>query len=152
MPDFKIKAARLYMLIFRKQKSLAPGQHHFNPVPNYENSSTLSRARFDYIFNQRLEDKHYRTAGATLGWVMAGIDVSRLILRYAGNIKIPVALMQAGKDSLVKPEGFSDFMVRVPQARLYRYENSKHEIFNAADRERRQYFADVLDIFKDYLR
>ena len=38
-------------------------------------------------------------------------------------------------------------MKRVPQAGLIRYENAKHELFNAASKERKQYFADVIAQF-----
>ena len=55
--------------------------------------------------------------------------------------------MQSGIDTLVDAAGFSEFMNRVPQARLIRYENAKHELFNAASKERKQYFADVIAEF-----
>ncbi|MCR5214964.1 MAG: lysophospholipase [Eubacterium sp.] len=150
MPPSKIKAAKLYMKLFGKQKSLSPGQNHFDPKPHFETSSTLSEARYNYLFNQRLLDNNYRTAGASLGWVMAAIDVYKLIMNNASNIKIPIALMQAGLDTLVEAAGFDEFMKLVPQARLYRYENSKHEIFNAGDQERKKYFKDVLDTFEEF--
>ncbi len=145
MSPLKIKLAKIYMILAHKQKSLSPGQHHFNPNADFANSSTLSEARYNYLFNQRLADSHYQTAGASLGWVMSAIDVYQLILKDANKITTPVVLMQAGLDNLVEPEGFDAFMAKVPQARKYFYENSKHEIYNAKDEVRKQYFKDVLD-------
>ncbi|MCR5774143.1 MAG: lysophospholipase [Lachnospiraceae bacterium] len=147
----KILFVRLYMILARKQKSLCPGQHHFDPKPDFENSSALSEARFNYLFNQRLDDPHYRTSGASLGWVMAAIDANKSIIKNAGKIRIPVVLMQAGLDSLVEPEGFDAFMARVPHAKKYVYENSRHEIFNAKDEARRKYYRDVMDQLEQML-
>ncbi|MCR4734802.1 MAG: lysophospholipase [Treponema sp.] len=151
MKAFMLKLVKLYMILTHKQKSLCPGQHHFNPKPDFANSSTLSEVRFNYLFNQRLEDSHYQTAGASLGWVMAAVDVSKIILKNADKIKIPIVLMQAGMDSLVEPEGFDAFMSKVPQAKKFFYENSKHEIFNAGSEVRKQYFKDVLEQFDKML-
>ncbi len=152
MTSFKLKLVKLYMILFHRQKSLCPGQHHFNPVSNFANSSTLSEVRFNYLFSKRVEDIHYQTAGASLGWVMAAVDVTQQILKDADNIKIPIVLMQAGKDTLVKPEGFDAFMQKVPQARKFVYEDSKHEIFNASEDIRKKYFRDVIEQLDSFIK
>ena len=147
MTPRRIEALRTYMKITRSQKRLCFGQHHFDPEPEFPNSSTLSRARYMYFFRQRIFDSHYRTSAPSFGWVMAAVDVTGLIMKRAHRIKIPITLMQSGIDTLVDAAGFSEFMKRVPQARLIRYENAKHELFNAASKERKQYFADVIAEF-----
>lgn len=152
MTSFKLKLVKLYMILFHKQKSLCPGQHYFNPVSNFANSSTLSEVRFNYLFSKRIDDMHYQTAGASLGWVMAAVDVTQQILKDADNIKIPIVLMQAGKDTLVKPEGFDAFMQKVPQARKFVYEDSKHEIFNASEDIRKKYFRDVIEQLDSFIK
>jgi lysophospholipase len=144
MSSAKVNAVKLYMILAHKQKALCPGQHHFDPTPKFETSSTLSEARYNYLFNQRINDGHYRTAGATFGWVMAAIAVKKQILKRADRIRIPITLMQAGMDSLVEPRGFDDFMAKVPQAQKFYYADSKHELFNAGDEVRYQYFSNVL--------
>ncbi|MCR5655530.1 MAG: lysophospholipase [Lachnospiraceae bacterium] len=141
---FQLKMIKFYMILFSKQKTLSPGQHHFDPTPNFPASSTLSEVRFLYLFGQRLEDIHYQTAGASLGWIMAAVDVEKQILKHTDRIQTPIVLMQAGMDSLVDPVGFDQFMARVPQTKIIVYENSKHELFNAGTDVRKQYFSDVL--------
>ena len=147
MTPRRIEALRTYMKMTRSQKKLCFGQHHFDPEPEFPNSSTLSKARYMYFFRQRLFDSHYRTSAPSFGWVMAAVDVTGLIMKRAHRIKIPVTLMQSGIDTLVDAAGFSEFIKRVPQTRLIRYENAKHELFNAASKERKQYFADVIAEF-----
>lgn len=147
MTPRRIEALRVYIAATRSWKKLCFGEHHFDPEPRFPNTSTLSKARYMYFFRQRLFDSHYRTAGASFGWVMAAVDVSGLILKRAGRIRVPVTLMQAGIDTLVDASGFDAFMKKVPQARLIRYENAKHELFNAASKDRKQYFGDVIKEF-----
>ena len=147
MTPRRIEALRTYMIATRSQKRLCFGEHHFDPEPKFPNTSTLSKARYMYFFRQRLFDSHYRTAGASFGWVMAAVDVTGLIMERAHAIKIPVTLMQSGIDTLVDAAGFNEFMKRVPQAKLIRYENAKHELFNAASKDRKQYFSDVIAEF-----
>jgi lysophospholipase len=145
MAPWKIALVKLYMILAHKQKDLCPGQHHFDPTPKFATSSTLSEVRYNYLFHQRINDIHYRTAGATFGWVMAAIAVKKMILRHADRIRIPITLMQAGMDTLVEPQGFDDFMAKVPQAQKFFYAESKHEIFNAGDDVRYPYFSNVLN-------
>ncbi len=151
MSRFKINLVKVYMLLMHKQKSLSPGQKRFATEPDFENSSALSKARFDYVFKMRVSDYHYQTFGASLGWVMAALDSEKKILENAYKIKIPVVLIQAGMDSLVMPRGVELFMQKVPQARKLMYEDSKHEIFNAHDDVRKKYFNDVLEELNSFL-
>ncbi len=146
----KIRLIELFTKLFHQQKRLSPGQHTFTPVPTFATSSTLSEVRYDYQFNQRVADPHYQTCGATLGWSLSGIEVGRRIEEQADRIHIPVTLMQAGKDSLVHPDGFTRFMAKVPQAEMLTYPNARHELFNADEEERKQYFRDVLRILSKY--
>lgn len=147
MTPRRIKGVKAYMRVTHREKKLCFGEHRFVPEPKFPNTSTLSKARYMYFFRQRIYDSHYRTAGATFGWVMAAVEVSSLILERADRIRVPVTLMQAGIDTLVDPAGFDAFMARVPQAKKYLYENSKHELFNSSGRERKQYFRDVIGEF-----
>ena len=145
MHPAKIAAVKLYMILAHKQKELCVGQHHFDPTPKFATGSALSEARFNYLFGQRIDDVHYRTAGATFGWVMAAIAVKKQVLRHADRIRIPITVMQAGRDTLVEAQGIDEFMAKVPQAQKLFYADSKHELFNAGDEVRRQYFSDVLN-------
>ena len=140
-----IAEMKLAMTIEHKEKDYFPGMHDFIRTPEYDTSESLSRARYDYAFKLRLAEPDYQTSGASYGWVVAGVEVRKLILDSADRITIPITLMQAEKDSLVDASGFDDFMEKVPQARKIFFKNSKHEIFNAGDEVRIRYFRDVLD-------
>lgn len=152
IPAAGMAAIRLFILLAHRQKKLFPGQHHFDPGQKHRSGSTLSAPRYEYLFGQRLADVHYRTSGATCGWVIAGVDAGKEILKHADRIRIPVSLMQAGQDRLVDAGGFDDFMAKVPQARKFYYEKAGHAIFNAEEDVRRQYYSDILEQFAEMLR
>ena len=147
---FVIFILRLYSVLFRKEKSLAPNQKHFNPNPPIETSSAKSKPRFEYQLSVRRKDDHYQTSAATLGWVLASIKVRGDIMRHAGKIRIPITIMTAGDDHLIDPLGYDEFAGHVPQTQFLHYENSRHEIFNADEITRKKYFADVIRILTQY--
>ena len=151
-PPVAVRLLSLYAAITGKKKQLAPGQKHFDGVPKFEGSSALSRARFDYQFNQRIDDPNYRMSAASFGWAIASMKATESAVKKASSIRIPVTVMTAGCDHLIDPEGYDGFKEKVPQAVFHPYETSRHEIFNADDEPRKAYFADVLDTLNTYAR
>lgn len=157
-PMFKMKGGninrfaelmlRIYSKLFFKSKSLAPKQKRYNPNPVFETSSAASRPRFEYQLSYRRKDDHYQTTGATLGWALASLKVHRDIFRHIDRIRIPVDVFTAGQDHLIDPQGYEMFKEKVPGATFHYYEKSRHEIFNADESTRKQYFNDVFEILE----
>ncbi|MCR5099790.1 MAG: lysophospholipase [Butyrivibrio sp.] len=141
---------KFYVRLFRKSKKIGAGQHHFTGIPDYKNSSTRSEVRFNYLYEQRIEDKHYQTAGATFGWAIASIDATKWLSENANKITIPIDIMTAGQDTLVDADGFKEFKENVPQAVFHNYPDSRHEIFNASDSTRKKYYMDLFKILESY--
>ncbi len=141
----------IYAKLTGKTKKLAPNQKHFSPTPKFEGCSALSRARFDYQFDQRVADPHYQMSAASFGWAVASMKATDKVIKNASKITLPVTVMTAGQDHLIDPAGYEAFRAKVPQAVFHPYENSRHEIFNADDDSRKRYFADVLDTLDNYV-
>ena len=133
--------------LLRKKKRPAPGEQHFSPSPAFRGSSAKSKAHYDYVFAQRLADRHKQTNGVTWGWVVASLFACRQLLANAGKITLPVTLMTAGEDHLVDAAGFNAFCAKVPQTRRLHYADARHELFNAAQKERQQFYEDLLRTF-----
>ena len=146
---FFFKIFGIWSALFNKRKQPAPGQERFSRIPDFENSCSLSRSRYDYVFNMRLEDEHYQTSTASIGWGIASFKSHKRIMDNASKIKIPITVITAGNDTLIDPAGYRMFGERVKQAVFTAYEGSKHEIFNADDGPRTEYFKQVLNIFKE---
>ena len=144
-PPVVVAILGLYAKLTGKTKKIAPGQRHFTGEPSFETSSTLSRARYDYQFQARLSDPHYRMYGASFAWAVASLSATDRLLKRAGLIRIPVTLLTAGEDHLIDPEGYRIFMEKVPQTKRIHYETSRHELFNADDGNRKKYYTDLLE-------
>ncbi|MDD6551489.1 MAG: alpha/beta fold hydrolase [Lachnospiraceae bacterium] len=144
----KINLLRLYVHLFHKEKQLSVGQHHFDGVNVFETSSCQSKARYDYLFGQRLADEEYQTYGATFGWSLASLSATKELIKNAGSISTPLLVFEAGNDHLVDPTGYTDFLAKVPQAEHIKYETSKHEIFNSTDDVRADYYKHIFDWLK----
>ncbi|MBR5739924.1 MAG: alpha/beta hydrolase, partial [Firmicutes bacterium] len=142
----------LYVSISGKQKQLAPNQKHFDPNAKLEVSSAVSRPRFEYQLGQRRNNENYQTTGATFGWALASLKATSKVIKRAGLIKVPVTVMTAGQDHLIDPAGYEAFRAKVPQAVFHHYEDSRHEIFNADEATRKQYFTDVLNTLDSYVK
>ena len=161
-PMFKMKGADyspfmetligIFGAITGKSKKLAPNQKHFDPNAQIEVSSALSVPRFEYQLKKRRADLHYQASSASLGWAVASMKATRKVIVNAENIRIPVAVMTAGADHLIDPAGYEAFKEKVPHAVFHSYENSRHEIFNADEVTRKQYFSDVLETLDGYLK
>jgi lysophospholipase len=135
---------RLYSKLFFKTKSIAPNQKHFNPNTPIETSSAKSKPRFEYQLDLRRKDDHYQACAATFGWALASIKVHSDIMKNAGKVTLPIVMMTAGEDHLIDPEGYSEITKLLPHIKTHHYASSRHEIFNADEETRKQYFTDVL--------
>jgi len=130
-----------YSFIFRKRKSLSVQQHEFTGIPDFANSSTLSEKRFFYQYNMRLSDTHFQTSGGTFGWVLASFKATEKLLENADKIKCNLLIFQAGRDHLVDTYGYTnDILKKVENVSIIRYEDSKHEIFNATTPIRHDFY------------
>lgn len=144
----KINLLRLYVHLCHKEKKLSVGQHHFDGVNVFETSSCQSKARYDYLFGQRLANEEYQTYGATFGWSLASLSATKKLVKNAYRIKTPLLVFEAGNDHLVDPTGYTDFLAKVPQAEHIKYETSKHEIFNSTADVRADYYKRIFDWLK----
>ncbi|QFJ53791.1 alpha/beta fold hydrolase [Pseudobutyrivibrio xylanivorans] len=132
---------------FLAQKYL-PGHHDYDHSYKYPHCSTISKARYNFIFDEREREPHYRSNGASLSWAREAFNVSKKILKNAHLVKIPVILMQASLDTLVMPEEQVEFCRRAANCQLRRFEDSKHEIFNASDDIIQEYYSEVFEFYE----
>ena len=148
VPDWQVKLLVLWSRLARWNNQYVPGQHGFDGTYEFDTSSCLSRARYDYVFRQRKETPEYTTYGATYAWARASIAATKRLLKEAGKAEIPVLLLQAGKDNMVKPEGQEDFARQSKDTRLVKFPESKHEIFNATDEIREAYYQEIFGFYE----
>ena len=147
----KIALLGLYVHLFHKERMLSVGQQRFDGVRVFETSSAQSRARYDYLFDQRLTCPDYQTYGATFGWSLASVSATRKLIKKAASIKTPLLVFEAGCDHLVDPSGYRDFLSKVKDARHITYQTSRHEIFNSTDQVRKDYYRHIFSWLSEKL-
>ena len=76
------------------------------------------------------------------------IVTNKVIMKNADKLQIPITVFTAGNDHLIDPEGYRQFEKLVPSAKFINFDESKHEIFNAKENIRKEYFSDVLEILE----
>ncbi len=150
VPEMAVRAMAVYSNLRNITEKYAPGQHSFTGEYLFDDSSALSEERYMYQFDQRLQDPDYRTWGGTFGWVRAAREASRQAVKNAGQLKVTVLLCQAGKDTVVDNAGQNEFALLSDHVVLRRYENARHEIYNAGDEEREKYYKDILTFFGSF--
>ena len=131
-------------------KQYAPGQHGFTDKPDFAGSSCVSRERYNYVFNKRVNDPKYRTYGGSYSWVYAGLSAGRKLMRRKNlaKIDVPILLFGAGREHMVINEKIRRFAERTPQVTLVWMPEAKHEIFNADGESRRKYYETIFAFLK----
>ena len=126
-------------------KAYAAGQHGFSAQPCFERSSCLSEERHLYAHKKRLKNKRCWTSGAAYSWVCAA-EKAAVFVQAEENIrkiKIPVLVFAAGREHMVDTDEICRFAGKLKNARMVWFLDAKHEIFNAKERARLQFFEEI---------
>ncbi len=142
-PDWQAKALDKVAGALKWSKRPMPGAEPFDETkPDFENSCSLSRARFDYQFEIRAKNKtSYTMNSGTYGWVHAAMKATEELRKKAGVIHIPVLILQAGLDDMVDNSGQDEVVKKLRHAELRHFPNAKHEIFNCTEDSLRKYYS-----------
>lgn len=126
-------------------KAYAAGQHGFADRACFEVSCCLSEERHLYAFGKRLGNRKCQTSGATYAWVCAAAKAAEYVQKstHIHKIKIPVLLFSAGKEHMVNTDEICRFAAKLHDARLVWILGAKHEIFNAGEHERLQFYQEL---------
>lgn len=154
IPKFAVYFLRAKVKLLHEELKPFPGGKRFDGVPVFSTSSTLSAARYNYIFEQRLADIHYHTYMLSNGWGCASFRATSKVLRNSHKVKIPILLLTAGNDSFVKMDGSIKFKQRAADVEHLHFEDAKHELFNGTDEIRAEYYSKIFgftqEVFKSF--
>lgn len=144
-PMWQVKLIMTVAAILKWDKRYVPGQGPFIPGNWFERSSTLSFVRWEYAQNARLACDDYKTFGGTFAWIRASIKATKRLFKGLDNIKIPILLLEAGKDTMVDNSAHDEFADRVPTTKTLVFPNSKHEIFNSVSEDRYAFYTTIFE-------
>lgn len=137
----------------KKGKEFALGQHGYDGNEKFEESCSLSEARFRYITKKRDEDVNCHTSGGTYSWVFASLLAQKRAVasENVARITIPVLLFQAGNDTMVRPGGQEKFVKQCKTAEMIIVTDSKHEIYNADETIQQAFFEEIMDFYEELI-
>ena len=119
--------------------------------PEHEKFTTshmTSQARYDYYQKKRCARTELQNCSPTYSWVREAAGVTEPLLARAGEIRVPVMLCQATQDSIVRLKEQEEFIRRVPQGKLVRFD-AKHEIYSSRDEVLGGYVNAVIDFLNE---
>lgn len=135
IPPQVAKAITVLPVAFGKA-NVRPGfMGGFAPDKTYEDSHDTSEARFNYYHKKRLAEPLLQTASPSYRWVSEAVKVTKLNLDPArcAKITIPVLLCQPERDDAVYSEAEDLFISRIPNGRIQKFTNCRHEIYASVD-------------------
>ncbi len=108
-----------------------------NPVDSFpaegdfSNSCDSSKCRYDYYFDKRLKDRRLQTQDPSINWGKQSVKACARVTskKQTARIAIPVLLIQAGNDSVVKNESQDLFVSRTKGCEFFRVPDMKHELY-----------------------
>ena len=150
LPVWLAKLVARIQIKRKKGKEFAIGQHGYNGNEKFEESSSLSGARFRYITKKRDENENCHTGGGTYSWVLASFLAQKKAVsaENVAKIEIPVLLFQAGNDTMVRPGGQEKFVKQCKTAEMVIVTDSKHEIYNADEKIQQAFFEEIMDFYE----
>lgn len=137
------------MCLVGRKTAYANG-HPYDGKETFEESASMSQARFAYYQKKRDSQRELQTCAATFGWLREAGKLNVYLRKEAvKSIQSPIILFQAQQETLVSKKEQRRFMnelkSRGVNAELISVENARHEIFNAEFPTLEKYWAQVFE-------
>jgi lysophospholipase len=135
----------------------APGERGYDEGETFSNKClTHSEVRWDIIRREYGDNPAAKLGGPSVLWVKLAQEAGIAARKNAGDVKVPLLLLQAGSDRIVEPGGQLEFCQRLNQThprfcRLEPIEGAFHEIFMESDLYRKPAFEFMLDFIINHI-
>lgn len=151
-PDWQVDLLGKGSKVLKWDDRFMPGQSDFDGKPDFEGSGATSRARYDYTFQGRIDpssDGAYTMNGGTYRWGRAAMKATSEVVRKGDQIQTPILILQAGKDNFVDNSAENLLRRNAPDAKIARFPEAKHEIYNADPRTLERYYRVIFRFLDD---
>ena len=94
-------------------------------------SAANSACRFRWYLQKKLADRRLQTCAPSINWILEAVRACRLACSKAetAKIRVPVLLLQAGRDAYVRADAQERFAALVPGCELRRFPELRHELY-----------------------
>lgn len=112
-----------------------------------------SYVRYRWYLEEQKRRPEYQTNAASNQWVRESLRQTRKLLApgRAARITIPVLLLQAGRDTMVRNAKQDQLLALLPDGRKVVFPEARHEIFRCGGDNIPRYVDTVLDFFSEGL-
>ena len=123
----------------------------FDPNPDFEKSSDMSRARFESNLEYRRRNVNYQNSSVTNGWLWEAINSGRRILsrRALRRINASVLVFTSDSDTVVRTEYHRILCSRLKNSRRVTLVNAKHTPFTGSPETIEEFFCDTISFYLD---
>ena len=139
---------RVMLRLGQGEKYLGSQEQDFTGRDTFENGCANSCERFDYWLALQKKDKYHQTSAGTISWMSASLAAEKKVHKNVAKIEIPILLVQADEDQMVRLPGQNKFVSKCADARLVNIKGSKHEINNGIFEMREKYWKAILGFLK----
>ena len=142
-------AAALYakLLIFLgRGQNYMPGTAGFSMEPDFENSCTTCRERYDEWFGEQKAHKEWQMCASAVRTALEFLRLTQEAVNPSGCRKVTadVLLLQAGKDTMVGSGGQDAFITQIPHGKKVQFPKAKHEIYREKAEILETYWREIL--------
>lgn len=109
-----------------------------------------SRERHRWYWSLQKAEPLLQTCSASYSWLREALSQEKNVMRRKNidRIRVPVLLIQAGKDNSVENAAQDAFLARLKNAQKAVFPNALHEVFRGSDRQVEEFMDTVLGFFK----
>lgn len=140
-----------FLSFFQHPAGFAPNQVPYSSKPFKNNILTHCEARYQWMRKLYDEDDTLKVGGASARWVWKSLDACQRAMETGKYIKIPILLMQAARDKIVRNESmFCFYRAREMENLPIQFEiiaNASHELLFEKDKIRNQTLGFLFDFF-----
>ncbi|MGQ4277577.1 alpha/beta fold hydrolase [Pseudidiomarina sp. E22-M8] len=127
-----------------------PGTGDYVETPFKDNELSHSLARYQTFREHYQEHPEAQLGGPTFRWIAEALSAARQAIAEAGDIHIPVLVVQAGGDTVVDGRAQQEFVCALshPHSQVMVVAGAKHEIFIESDTYREPVVTRLLTWFQ----
>ncbi|MGQ0287382.1 alpha/beta fold hydrolase [Pasteurellaceae bacterium 22721_9_1] len=131
------------MMLFGQGKKYVFGKTDYQPVDVMDNKLSSSQVRMQWMNEINLTFPEVHLGGPTFKWAHLCLQATKKLPTILSRIEIPVLILQAEQEQIVSNKTLQKLTALLPQGKLIKVAQAKHEILFERDEIRQQAFAEI---------
>lgn len=140
-----------FSMTFGMKNNYILGNGPYDGTYYFDESSNLSKARYEYQRNLSLDDEYHQTNAGTYAWLNAAINATKEIANNASNFTVDSLLIQAENDTTVGASGQNYFVKNAKNVSMVIVPDATHNIFYSNNEIVYPYMDIVLEFYNSHV-